>query len=41
MKNNSYDKYNLSGIYQLQYADCPLKYVGQTGEHLKRDLRNT
>jgi hypothetical protein len=47
MENNSYDKYNLSGIYHLQCADCPLKYVGQTGRTFKtrfkehiRDLKN-
>jgi hypothetical protein len=32
---NRNEKYNLSGIYQLQCADCPLKYVGQTGRTFK------
>jgi hypothetical protein len=29
------DLYNLSGVYQLQCADCPLKYIGQTGPTFK------
>jgi hypothetical protein len=28
---NKNDKYNLSGVYELHCADCPLKYIGQTG----------
>jgi hypothetical protein len=24
------DKCNKSGIYQMKYLDCPLKYIGQT-----------
>jgi hypothetical protein len=41
------DVYNLSGVYQLQCADCPLRYVGQTGRTFKarfkehiRDIKN-
>ncbi|PNF38897.1 hypothetical protein B7P43_G08228 [Cryptotermes secundus] len=29
------DMYNLSGVYQLQCSDCPLKYIGQTGRTFK------
>jgi hypothetical protein len=37
------DIYSRSGVYQLQWGECPLKYVGQTGrkyrilyrEHIK------
>jgi hypothetical protein len=29
------EKYNQSGIYQLQSENCPMKYVGQTGRKLK------
>jgi hypothetical protein len=25
------DTYNRSGIYQMKFLDCPLKYIGQTG----------
>jgi hypothetical protein len=47
IKDNKEDIYNLSGVYQLQCADCPLRYVGQTGctfkvrfkEHI-HDIRN-
>jgi hypothetical protein len=46
-KESNNGKYNLSGVYQLQCADCPQKDVGQTGrtfrtifkEHI-RDIRN-
>ncbi|PNF43062.1 hypothetical protein B7P43_G02713 [Cryptotermes secundus] len=33
------DKYNLSGVYQIQCANCPLKYVGQTGRTFKVRFR--
>jgi hypothetical protein len=23
------DKYNRSGIYQMKFLDCPLRYIGQ------------
>ncbi|PNF24189.1 hypothetical protein B7P43_G16874, partial [Cryptotermes secundus] len=36
---NKNDKYNLSGVYQLQCADCPLKYIGQTGHIFKIRFR--
>jgi hypothetical protein len=46
-KENNNDKYNLSGVYQLQFADCPRKYVRQTGRNCRtrfkehvRDKRN-
>jgi hypothetical protein len=35
INENRNDKYNLSGVYQLQCADCPLKYIGQTGRTFK------
>jgi hypothetical protein len=25
------EKYNLSGVYELQCTECPRKYIGQTG----------
>lgn len=25
------DKYERSGIYQMKWLECPLKYIGQTG----------
>jgi hypothetical protein len=28
------DKYNRGGIYQMKCVDGPLKYIGQTGQHL-------
>jgi hypothetical protein len=28
------DKYGRSGIYQMKYLNCPLKYIGQTGRTL-------
>jgi hypothetical protein len=31
IKENNNGKYNENGIYQLQCADCPQKYVGQRG----------
>jgi hypothetical protein len=34
-KQDNNGKYNLSGVYQLQSADCPQKYVGQTGQMFK------
>jgi hypothetical protein len=44
---NRIEKCNLSGFYQLQCADCRLKYTGQTGRTFKirfkehvRDIRN-
>jgi hypothetical protein len=30
-KNKPRDVYNQSDVYQLQYNECPLKYIGQTG----------
>jgi hypothetical protein len=30
INENRNDKYNLSGVYQLQCAECPLKFIGQT-----------
>jgi hypothetical protein len=33
------DKYNLSGIYQLQCGECPIKYVGETGRPFKVNYR--
>jgi hypothetical protein len=44
---NRNERYNLSGVYQLQCADCPLKYIGQNWlifeirfkEHI-RDIKN-
>jgi hypothetical protein len=35
IKENNNRKYNLSGVYQLQCADCPRKYIGQTGRTFK------
>jgi hypothetical protein len=44
INENRNDKYNLSGVYQLQCADCPLKYIGQTGRifeiRFKEHIRN-
>jgi hypothetical protein len=41
------DKYNLSGVYELQCTECPRKYIGQTGQTFKtrykehiRDIKN-
>jgi hypothetical protein len=41
------DKYNLSGVYELQCTECPRKYIGQTGRTFKakykehiRDIKN-
>jgi hypothetical protein len=46
-KENNNGKYNLSGVYQLQRADCSQKYMGQTGRMFKtrfkehiRDIKN-
>ena len=47
INDNKKDIYNLSGVYKLQCADCPLSYIGQTGrtfnirykEHI-RDIKN-
>ena len=47
IKDDKNDLYNLSGVYQLQCSNCPLKYIGQTGhtfnirykEHI-RDIKN-
>lgn len=47
IKDDKNDLYNLSGVYQLQCSNCPLKYVGQTGrtfnirfkEHI-HDIKN-
>jgi hypothetical protein len=33
------DIYNMSGIYQLQCGECPLKYIGQTGRTFKARYR--
>jgi hypothetical protein len=30
INENRNDKYNFSGVYRLQCADYPLKYIGQT-----------
>jgi hypothetical protein len=46
-RDNKEDIYNLNGVYQLKCANCPLRYVGQTGrtfevrfkEHI-RDITN-
>jgi hypothetical protein len=45
--NENDKKYNQSGVYQLQCANCPQKYVGQTGQTFKtifkehtRDIKN-
>jgi hypothetical protein len=35
INKNRNDKYNLSGVYQLQCAECPLKYIWQTGQTFK------
>lgn len=34
------DKYGKSGIYQMKFLDCPLKYIGQTGQtfHITKEL---
>jgi hypothetical protein len=41
------DKYNLSGVYELQCTECPRKYIGKMGRILKarykehiRDIKN-
>jgi ribosomal protein L35 len=39
-KENNNGKCNLSGVCQLQCADCPRKYCIQ-GERSKQDLKNT
>jgi hypothetical protein len=33
------DKYEKSGIYQMNCMDCPLKSLGQTGRTFPRDIR--
>jgi hypothetical protein len=38
-KNPPADIYNMSGIYQLQCSECPLKYIGQTGHTFKARYR--
>jgi hypothetical protein len=41
IKENHSDKYNLSGVYQLQYGKCPQKYIGQTFRiRFKEDIRD-
>jgi hypothetical protein len=35
------DKYSRSSIYQMKFLDCPLKYIGQRGEHLTSDIKDT
>jgi hypothetical protein len=35
INENRNEKFNLSGVYQLQCAECPLKYIGQTGRTFK------
>jgi hypothetical protein len=39
INENKNDNYNLRGVYQLQCADCPLKYMGQTGRTFKIRFR--
>jgi hypothetical protein len=39
IKDNKEDLYNLSGVYQLQCADCPLRYVGQLDALSRADLK--
>jgi hypothetical protein len=46
-KRSTTDKYNLSGVYQLQCTECPRKYIGQRGRTFKtrykehiRDIKN-
>jgi hypothetical protein len=29
------DEYENSGVYQIKFMDCPLKYIGQTGRSFK------
>jgi hypothetical protein len=29
------DEYENSGVYQMKCMDCPLKYIGQTGQTFK------
>jgi ribosomal protein L35 len=31
IKRRTTNKYNLSGVYQVHCAECPCKYIGQTG----------
>jgi hypothetical protein len=38
-KNPPADIYNMSGIYQLQCGECPLKYIRQTGRTFKACYR--
>jgi hypothetical protein len=35
INENRNDRFNLSGVYQLQCAECPLKYIGQSGRTFK------
>jgi hypothetical protein len=37
IKENNNRKYNQSGVYQLQCADCPQKSVRQMGRTSKQD----
>jgi hypothetical protein len=34
------DKYEKSGIYQMKYMDCPLKYIGQTSRTFYAGYKN-
>jgi hypothetical protein len=35
------DKYNRSGIYEMKFIDCPLKYIGQTERTLNIRYKDT
>jgi hypothetical protein len=35
VKKNTTDRFNLRGVYQLQYKECSSRYIGQTGRTFK------
>jgi hypothetical protein len=35
VKKNTTDRFNLSGVYQLQCKECPSRYIGQADRTFK------
>jgi hypothetical protein len=35
MKKNTTNRYNLSGVYQLWFRECPCRYIDQRGKTFK------